>query len=121
METEEKMICITCPKGCTLEVTRDGQTVIRVRQGCKRGKEYAQSELTDPRRMIATTVRVRGGLHPLLPVATAAPFPKPRIQELVDALRNVEVNAPVELGQPILENALGTGIAVLASRRIEKI
>jgi CxxC motif-containing protein len=121
METEEKIICITCPKGCTLEVTRDGQTVIKVKQGCKRGKDYAQRELIDPRRMVATTVRVRGGLHPLLPVATAAPFPKLRIQELMDALRQVEVTAPVEVGQPILEDALGTGITILASRKIVKI
>jgi CxxC motif-containing protein len=120
METEEKIICITCPKGCTLEVTRDGQTVIKVKQGCKRGKDYAQRELIDPRRMVATTIRVNGGLHPLLPVATAAPFPKPRIHELMDALRQVEVSAPVEPGQIVLEDALGTGIAILASRRIGK-
>ena len=24
MEINEKMICITCPKGCTLDVTREG-------------------------------------------------------------------------------------------------
>ncbi len=121
METEEKIICITCPKGCTLDVTREGKTLIRVKNGCKRGKEYVQRELTDPRRMVATTVRVRGGLHPLLPVATAEPFPKPRILELMAALRQLEVEAPVEPGQPVLDDALGTGIQVLASRRIERI
>lgn len=120
MITEEKLICITCPKGCTLEVTRDGQTIIKVKNGCRRGKDYAQRELTDPRRMVATTVKVNGGIHPLLPVATAAPFPKPRVQELMDALRQVEVDAPVEPGQPILEDALGTGIMIVASRRILK-
>jgi len=118
METESKIICITCPKGCTLEVTHDGKTVIRVKQGCKRGKEYAQRELADPRRMVATTVRIRGGVHPLLPVATAAPFPKPRIRELMDVLRQVEVEAPVEAGQTILRDALGTGIDIIASRRM---
>lgn len=118
METESKIICITCPKGCTLEVTHDGKTVIRVKQGCKRGKEYAERELADPRRMVATTVRIRGGVHPLLPVATAAPFPKPRIRELMDVLRQVEVEAPVEAGQTILRDALGTGIDIIASRRM---
>lgn len=118
METESKIICITCPKGCTLEVTHDGQTVIKVRQGCKRGKEYAQRELADPRRMVATTVRIQGGAHPLLPVATAAPFPKLRIRELMDVLRQVEVQSPVHVGQPILTDALGTGIDILASRRM---
>ena len=116
METTAKIICITCPKGCTLDVTHDGQTVIKVKPGCKRGHEYVQRELVDPRRMVATTVRVRGGIHPLLPVATAAPFPKPRIFELMNALRGLEIQAPVTAGQPILHDALGEGIDILASR-----
>lgn len=116
MEITENIICITCPKGCTLEVTHDGQTVVKVKSGCKRGREYVQRELVDPRRMVATTVRVRGGIHPLLPVATAAPFPKPRIFELMAALRGVEILAPVKAGQPVLRDALGEGIDIIASR-----
>jgi CxxC motif-containing protein len=117
----EKVICVTCPKGCTLEVTKDGETVISILNGCKRGHEYAKQELTDPRRMVASSVRISGGIHPLLPVYTSAPFPKPRIPELLKALREVEVSAPVKLEQPILENALGTGINVLASREMKKV
>ncbi len=116
METTTKIICITCPKGCTLEVTLEGQTVTKVKPGCKRGHEYVKRELVDPRRMVATTVRVQGGIHSLLPVATAAPFPKPRILELMAALRQVELRAPVLMGQPVLCNALGTGIDIIASR-----
>ena len=115
----EKIICVTCPKGCTLEVTRDGNTVVSVANGCKRGHEYAQQELTDPRRMVATSVRVKGGLHPLLPVYTSAPFPKPRISELLAILREVEVEAPVGLDDVILNNVLNTGININASREIK--
>jgi CxxC motif-containing protein len=121
METTTKMICIVCPKGCSLEVTLDGQTVVTIKPGCKRGHEYVRRELVDPRRMVATTVRVRGGLHPLLPVATAAPFPKPRLIELMDALREIEVEAPVAMGYPVLPDALGTGIDILASRDMPKV
>jgi CxxC motif-containing protein len=116
METITKIICITCPKGCTLEVTHDGDTVLKVKPGCKRGHEYVKREMVDPRRMVATTIRVRGGIHPLLPVATAAPFPKPRILELMGALRSIELQAPVKMGQPVLCDALGTGVDILASR-----
>lgn len=119
--SEEKIICITCPKGCTLEVTHDGQTVIKTKGGCKRGKEYVQRELVDPRRMVATTVRVSGGIHPLMPVATSAPFPKPRILELMAALRQLELHAPVVMGQPVLRDALGTGIDVIASRDMPRV
>jgi|SRR5450759_1495077 CxxC motif-containing protein len=115
---EEKLICVTCPKGCTLEVSRDGQTVVKVENGCKRGRVYAQQELTDPRRMVASSVRITGGLHPLLPVYTSAPFPKPRIRELLILLRQVEVHAPVKLDDAIIVNALGTGISIRASREI---
>ena len=115
----EKVICTTCPKGCTLEVTRDGETIISILNGCKRGHEYAKQELTDPRRMVASTVRIRGAVHPLMPVYTSAPFPKPRIPELLKLLRSVELNAPVALDQPVLENVLGTGINVYASREMD--
>jgi CxxC motif-containing protein len=118
-EETTKIICITCPMGCTLEVTHDGDTITKVEgEQCKRGKEYAQAELTDPRRMVTSTVKVRGGVHPLVPVYTAAPIPKPRIFDLLAELRKVELKAPVEAGQKVLENALDTGIDVLASRTL---
>lgn len=117
----ENVICVTCPKGCTLIVTRDGQTVIDVENGCKRGHVYAQQELVDPRRMVASSVRLKGGLHPLLPVYTSAPFPKPRIPELLSVLRKVEVTTPVSLDQLILENVLDTGINIHASREMKEV
>jgi CxxC motif-containing protein len=116
MTEKTNLICITCPKGCTLEVTHDAGTVVKVDAGCKRGFHYAQEELRDPRRMIASTVRIRGGTHPLLPVYTRAPFPKPRIPELLEALRAVEITVPVRMGDVVLPDALGTGVDVIASR-----
>ncbi|MGB8252899.1 MAG: DUF1667 domain-containing protein [Anaerolineaceae bacterium] len=123
MDKEEitKLICITCPKGCTLEVQRDGDTVLKVEQGCKRGYEYAQRELVDPRRMISSTVKIKGAGHPLLPVYTADAFPKPRIPELMAALRKVGVKAPIRMNEIVLADALGTGINILASRDMPKI
>jgi CxxC motif-containing protein len=117
----EKVICTTCPKGCTLEVTRDGQTVVSILNGCKRGHDYARQELTDPRRMVASSVRISGSLHPLIPVYTSSPFPKPRIPELLKVLREVEIAAPVSVDQTIIADALGTGIDIRASRSMEKV
>jgi CxxC motif-containing protein len=120
IETSE-IICVTCPKGCTLRVKHEGKDVIEVLgQGCKRGKEYAICELKDPRRMVASTVRVKDGLHPLVPVYTRKAFPKPLIPQLARELRKVEVPAPVQISQVVLENALGTGIDVVASRDMPK-
>jgi len=115
-QTTEKVICITCPKGCTLEVTREGDTIVKIYPGCKRGHDYVRSEMTDPRRMVATTVRVQGGVHALLPVYTSSAFPKPRIPELLREIRKVEIAAPVKMGDVVVSNILGSGIDILASR-----
>jgi len=120
MAEADTLICITCPMGCSLAVVHEGETVTSVTGNhCKRGRGYARAELSDPRRMVATTVRARGGRRPLLPVYTAAPFPKGRIFDLLAALRGVEVAAPVRADQPVLPDALGTGIDVLASCDLE--
>lgn len=118
MIEETKILCITCPQGCSLKVTHDGKTVIDVKSGCKRGKEYVQRELTDPRRMVASTVKIKRGVHPLLPVYTSEPFPKGKIMELTEELRKVEVVAPVQMGAVIVANVLDTGIDIIASRDI---
>ncbi len=102
-----------------MEVTHEGKRVIKVEgNSCKRGEEYAQVELTDPRRMVPTTVKVKGGVHPLVPVCTASPFPKHLVFDLLAELRKVELEAPVKIGQVVLANALDTGVDVLATRNL---
>ena len=116
MVEENEIICVVCPKGCTLRVKHEGDQILSVEGGCKRGEKYAASELLDPRRMVASTVRVKNGVHPLVPVYTRKAFPKPLIPQLARALRKVEVSAPVKINQVVLENALDTGIDIVASR-----
>lgn len=118
-QEHRKFICITCPRGCALDVTMEGKAVVKMEgNSCKRGVDYVTGELKDPRRMVTTTVRVRGGVHPLAPVYTESPIPKPRIFDLLAEIRRIELKAPVKFGDVVIENALGTGVNVLASRNI---
>jgi len=117
MNGKTSLICVTCPMGCRLDVTiAEGKVIAVDGHACKRGLGYAEDEIIDPRRVVTTTVRVPNGLHPLLPVYTDAPFPKGRIFALLRELQDVTACAPIEAGQVILADALGTGIRVLASR-----
>jgi len=117
MPIESEIICVTCPKGCTLKVLHEGNEIVEVvGAGCKRGKEYATCEFKDPRRMVASSVKVKYGRHPLVAVYTEKPIPKPLIPQLAQTLRTIEVEAPVKINQVIIENVLNTGIDILASR-----
>lgn len=114
-----EIICVACPKGCRLDILREEGEILVSNAGCKRGKEYAVEEINDPRRMVASTIRVKNGFHPLVPVYTEAPFPKGKIRDLLHELRGVQINAPVKTGQVIIKNALSTGINIIASRDLK--
>ena len=110
-------ICTACPKGCRLRVTMDGDDIVKMEgYSCKKGMDYGKQEAIDPRRMLATTVRIKHGLHTLLPVYTQAPISKREIPDVLAALRQVELEAPIKAQSVVLENVAGTGVKVLASR-----
>ena len=120
MNEETKIICVACPKGCWLRVNREGETFAISDQGCKRGEQYAKQEMTDPRRMVASTVQIENSRHSLLPVYTSLPFPKGKIRPLLGVLRKIKLKAPIQMGQVIMKNALDTGIDVLACRDLQE-
>jgi len=116
-----RIICISCPVGCELDVTLENDKIIQVEGNtCKLGLDYAEQEIFDPRRMIASTVNVKNGFHPLVPVYTEQPVPKPKIMDILAEIRKVEVAAPVAINDVVIENVLDTGINIIASRDMPK-
>jgi CxxC motif-containing protein len=111
--------CIGCPTGCSGEVIVAGGSVVEMRGfTCDKGKAYAAEEVVAPKRMVTTTIRVRGGVLPLLPVASERPVPKGRVVDCVNALRRETVDAPIAIGAVVLADALGLGIRFRAARAI---
>ena len=111
--------CIVCPNGCELEVeTRDGAAVAVRGATCKRGEEYALRELTDPRRTIASSVRVLGGELPLASVRLDAPIPKKEILRVMDEIARVTLTAPVMIGDIAIADVLGLGVNVVATKNV---
>jgi len=122
MSTTSHYLCINCPLGCRLEVDASGDDIIEVRgNACKRGVSFAEQEHVDPRRMVTTTVAIRGAGHARLPVATAAPVPKASVRDVCRALHALELQAPVEIGSVVMADVLGTGIDVVATRTLAKV
>ena len=86
---------------------------------CPRCPKYAHDDVVAPKRMLTSTVQVKGGLLPLLPVVSKTTLPKERILDCAAALRQIAVKAPVTEGQIIVENILGLGVDIIASRSME--
>lgn len=118
--------CTTCPSECllTVEVERySNGAVVEVRSvagnSCPRGDTFAHQELTRPMRVLTTTVAVSGGDEALLPVRTAEAIPLALHAQAMDLIRGLVVNAPIRMGDVVLEDLLHTGIDLIASMDID--
>lgn len=113
---EQKITCIVCPLGCEITVKTQGGNITEVSgHACKRGEKYAAIEVSDPRRTITTTMRVVGADIPLVSVKTSNPIPKHLMFESMKNINKTTVNAPVKIGDVLVENILDTGVNIVAT------
>lgn len=110
----KELICITCPRGCHLQV--DEETFAVTGNFCKRGEVYGANELKNPIRVITSTVKIKNAIENRLPVKTDKPISKAKMMECVKLLDTVEICSPVHRGDIILANVLGTDVNIIATK-----
>ena len=110
-----ELICITCPKGCHLKI--DEQNGYKVTgNACPRGEVYGKTEVSNPVRMVTSTVRIQGAKGNRLSVKTDHPLPKKMIFDCMKALDTVVAVAPVRVGDVILPQVCGTDVNIVATK-----
>ena len=117
-ETRE-LICINCPLGCPLTVTLEEGVVTSVTGNtCKRGEAYGRKEVTNPTRIVTTSVTVDGSdVERMVSVKTERDIPKDRIFDVMAEIRQSHATAPVEIGDIIVPDVCGTSVNVVATKR----
>ena len=119
MIEEKHLTCINCPLGCQLTVSlEDGRVTSVSGNTCPRGDDYGCKEVTHPTRIVCSSVRVTGGDMDMVSVKTANDVPKEKSFDICRAMRDVQVTAPVHIGDVILPDICGTGVNLVATREI---
>lgn len=113
-----KLTCINCPLGCALKVQSADDEYIVTGNKCLRGKKYALAEISNPVRIITTTVRVKNSPY-VLSVKSNGVIAKDKIFACIEALKTVEVTAPIKVNQVIVANILDSNIDIVATKSIE--
>lgn len=108
--------CVVCPLGCKMTVTKMDNGYSVSGNTCKRGEKYGVEEVTNPKRVVTSTVRLKGSYLNLLPVKTNGSIPKGLIFDVMDALDKITITAPVKVGDIIIKDVLGTGIDIVSSK-----
>jgi len=111
--SQDSIVCILCPNSCEIGMDLKGAM-------CGRGVEYVKREFLSPSRTLTTSVRVCGGERPTASVRTSDGIPKSRIAEAMQSIRSIRIKAPVEVGQVVTADFLGTGVDLLTTCNVKK-
>lgn len=110
-----ELVCIVCPKGCTMHISEENGEYRVTGNTCKRGAQFAISEMTKPMRTICTTVRTVFKDAPVLPVRVSCEIPKDRIFDVMREINAVRLDKRIGRGEIVLENVLGLGVNIIAT------
>ena len=111
----KELVCIVCPRSCRMQITTDGDETNVSGNSCKRGRDFAVREMTDPRRTVCTTVRTSFPSVPVLPVRVSDTIPKDRIFDLMREVNGITVSKPVHRGDAVVKNILNLGVDLIAT------
>jgi len=104
-----EMTCIVCPMGCQLEVNIENGLIIDVKGNtCQRGVKYAETECTNPQRMVTTTVLCDNG--ELLPVKTDRTVKKEDVFKVIEEVNNCVAHLPIKIKDVIIKDVCGANI-----------
>jgi len=111
----KELTCIVCPMGCQLKIELENDKVVSVSGNtCPRGANYAETEITNPMRVITTTVRAKTG--ELIPVKTNGAVKKSEIFECMKIINSLHPDiSECDMGSVICENILQSGADVVVA------
>ena len=94
--------------GWSLSVTQaDDGTITVTGNTCKRGETYGITEMTAPKRVVTSIVKVDNREDAFVSVKSAAPITKSKMFEAMDIIRAATISAPVKIGDIVIKDILG--------------
>lgn len=116
----KQLVCIGCPRGCRLTIDEKDVEYIVTGNTCPRGKEFAISEMTAPKRTICSTVKTAFSDVPVLPVRVSDDIPREKIFDVMREINAVTLKERIGRGDAVIKNVLGLGVDVIATSDLLK-
>ena len=97
-----EVTCIECPMGCTMCVTEDNGVFTVEGNNCPRGEAYAKAEVTCPRRVLTTTIKLKNGK--ILAVKTDKPIKKENMFAIMAQINASRLDGEYVQGDVLIAN-----------------
>ena len=98
-----KTVCIMCPVGCELTITKTNGNIKVTGNNCVRGQNYGVSEVTNPMRVVTALIKTSLGV---LPVKTTTMVPKNKIKDVLAEIEKVNLKK-AKAGDIVIRNVCG--------------
>jgi CxxC motif-containing protein len=122
---KKELICVICPNGCQLEadIEENHRIFVKEIRGhlCEKGPEWAEQELVNPMRTIASNIIIEQGDFPLVSVRTDSPIPLKKIFDVMKEIKAIRLEAPVKTGDILIENVSGLPCNIIATRNVQRL
>jgi CxxC motif-containing protein len=107
---KREITCIVCPRGCRMTADIQAERITVTGHSCNRGEKHAVAEILHPVRSLTSIVRVSNRLDTMVSVKSEAPVPKEKMFAVMERIHATTVEAPIEIGDVILENICSSDI-----------
>ncbi len=114
----KEFICIICPRGCHVLVDEQGNIS---GNECIRGEKYVKTEMTNPTRILTSTVKTVFSDIPRVSVKTDQPIPKGLIFKAMKEINQVVIDKEMAIGEVLIENILDTGANIVLTKPCKKV
>lgn len=110
-----EIVCITCPRGCTVTIEKGEKDWVVSGNSCRKGRDFAIAEMTAPMRTVCSTVKTTFKFAPVLPCRVSDEIPKDKIFDVMKEINKVVVSKQIGRGDVIIKDVLGLGVDVIAT------
>lgn len=112
----KEFVCIVCPRGCRLKIDDELNVTGNF---CPRGAIYAKEEVTAPKRIITSSIRVSNRNNLLVSVKTSIAVPKEKMFDVMKEINKLKIDAPTHIGDVVYNNILNTGADIIITKEIK--
>lgn len=112
-----KIICIMCPVGCEMEVTKSGGKISVKGNSCPRGVIYGEKEVTSPERMVTTIKQYKGKT---IALKSNNPVSKKLVEDVLREIKNTPVTRSMSAGDVFIKDVLNTGVDIVVTSSPDK-
>lgn len=109
-------VCICCPIGCRLNISRQGEEILVEGNACPRGKTYGITEFTSPKRVLTTSVVIGRTTYTL---KSSEPILKTLQMSAMKLIKNKKVSKELKIGDKFISNILKTGADIIIAGKID--